>query len=98
VRNRDAEFADRNVSSSKIMKDIDEITYSVKMIITNLSDEQLYADYPLKDGKAAKVTVERLFQLLAHLSYHVGQVNYHRRLVEQPVSIADGVESLDRQN
>ena len=94
VRNRDAEFADRNVSTGTIIKNIDELTYKVKVVVENLTDEQLYGDYPINDGKPAKTTVQRLIQLLAHLNYHVGQVNYHRRLLETPVSIADGVERL----
>ncbi|MGB3073839.1 MAG: DUF1572 family protein, partial [Chitinophagales bacterium] len=73
VRQRDAEFNDRDVPSSEIIKNIDELTYSVKVIVGNLTQEQLFGEYPLKDGKPAKVTSERLIQLLAHLQYHVGQ-------------------------
>jgi hypothetical protein len=94
VRDRDAEFSRRNVSSSEIIKNIDEVTYNVKIIVSNLTDEQLFGDYPLNDGKPAKITTERLVQLLAHLNYHVGQINYHRRMIEQPVSIADDVRKL----
>lgn len=95
VRNRNAEFADRNISTSKLMKDVDEISYRIKMIVPNLTDGQLFGEYPLKDGKPAKITAERLVQLLAHLNYHVGQINYHRRLLDQPVSLPDDVQWLD---
>lgn len=96
VRNREAEFNDRNVPSSEIMKNVDELAYSIKVIIGNLTQEQLFGEYPLKDGKPAKVTVERLIQLLAHLQYHIGQINYHRRMLEAPVSLPDGVERLEK--
>ncbi|MBK9732505.1 MAG: DUF1572 family protein [Chitinophagaceae bacterium] len=96
VRQRDAEFNDRDVPSSEIMKNIDELTYSVKVIVGNLTQEQLFGEYPLKDGKPAKVTSERLIQLLAHLQYHVGQINYHRRMLDAPVSLSDGIDELEK--
>lgn len=96
VRNREAEFNDRNVPTSAIMKAVDELTYSVKTTISQLTQEQLYGEYPLKDGKPAKITVERLIQLFGHLQYHIGQINYHRRLLEAPVSLQDGVEKLEK--
>jgi hypothetical protein len=98
VRNREAEFAERNVSTSKLMKDVDEVTYNVKNIIANLSDAQLFGDYPLNDGKQWKTTDARLLQLLSHLNYHLGQVNYHRRLFDQPVSLPDEVLRLGKKN
>jgi hypothetical protein len=96
VRNREAEFSELNVPSSKLMKEIDEITYRIKIIIGNLIDSDLSNDYPLIDGKPATKTGERLIQLLAHLNYHLGQINYHRRLLEQPVSLPDDVDRLDK--
>src|SRR6185295_2819888 len=98
VRQRDKEFSDRNIPTSKLMKEVYELTYRVKNIVANLTDEQLYADFPLKDGKSGKITVERLVYLLAHLQYHVGQINYHRRLLDQPVSLPDDVQQLDQPN
>ncbi len=98
VRQRDKEFSDRNVSTSAIMKDIDELNYKVKNIIGGLTDEHLYGPYPLNDGKPAKSIVERLVQLLGHLNYHIGQINYHRRLLDQPVSLPDDVNRLDQPN
>src|SRR5262249_3032744 len=98
VRNRDAEFADRNVPTAKIIKDIDELAYRVKMIVGNLTEDQLFGEFPIKDGLEArlgKTTIQRLFYLFGHFNYHLGQVNYHRRLIEPPVSIADGVERLE---
>lgn len=98
ARNREAEFSSVNIPTAAIMKDIDELTYSVKLTIANLTQDQLFGEYPLKDGKPAKITVERLVQLLGHLQYHVGQINYHRRILEAPVSLPDGVERLEKRN
>ena len=98
IRNRDAEFADRNISGSKIIKEIDELAYSVKVTIGGLSDAQLFGPYPLKDDTRGATTIERLFYLIAHFNYHVGQINYHRRLTEPPVSLADGVIIIEGKN
>ncbi len=49
VRNREAEFSELNVPSSKLMKEIDEITYRIKIIIGNLTDSDLSNNYPLID-------------------------------------------------
>jgi uncharacterized damage-inducible protein DinB len=101
VRQRDKEFSERNVPTGKLIKEIDELTYRVKNIISNLTDEQLFGEYPLKDGKEerlGKTTIQRLIYFLAHLNYHLGQINYHRRLFDQPVSLPDEVEKLDQPN
>ncbi|MBA3649495.1 MAG: DUF1572 family protein [Chitinophagales bacterium] len=98
TRNRDLEFSERDMHTSKMMKDIDEATYRVKVIISGLSDEQMKTEYPLKDGRPGNTTEERLFHLIAHLNYHIGQIDYHRRLIEPPTSFPDGVEKLENRN
>ncbi len=98
VRQRDKEFSDRDVPTGKMMKEVDETIYRVKNIISNLTDAQLYGEYPLNDGKPAKITATRLVQVLAHLNYHVGQINYHRRLLDQPTSLPDETHELDQPN
>jgi Protein of unknown function (DUF1572) len=94
VRHREKEFTERNVPTSQLMKQVDEVSYLVKETISNLSDEQLFAEYPIKDNVPGKITAERLAFLLAHLNYHVGQINYHRRLLDQPVSLPDDVQRI----
>jgi len=79
-----------------MIKDIDELTYRVKTIVGNLTDEELYGLYPLNDGKMWRTTDARLLHLLAHFNYHLGQINYHRRLLDQPVSLPDDVQELDQ--
>ncbi len=98
VRQRDREFSDRDVPTGKLIKDIDELMYRIKNIFTNLSDDQLHGFYPLNDGKKWKMTDSRLLQLLSHLNYHLGQINYHRRILDQPISLPDDVAQLDQPN
>jgi Protein of unknown function (DUF1572) len=98
VRERAKEFSDRDIPTSKLMKEIDEVMYRTKVIIEGLTEAQLFSEYPLNDGKPAKITAQRLIQVLAHLTYHVGQINYHRRLLDQPVSLPNDVQQLDQPN
>jgi uncharacterized damage-inducible protein DinB len=95
VRNREAEFADRNVPVGKMIKEIDELIYRINTILEQMTDEQLAAAYPLDDGKIWKTNGARLFQLLSHLNYHLGQVNYHRRILSAALSLSEGVAQLD---
>ncbi|UPT68517.1 MAG: DUF1572 family protein [Sphingobacteriales bacterium JAD_PAG50586_3] len=81
VRNRDAEFTTKDVPREKIIADIGEVIGIVKATISELTNAQLEEIYP-EDKWKDPVTVQHLLlHLLTHLSYHVGQVNYHRRLV-----------------
>jgi hypothetical protein len=98
IRQRDKEFSERDVPTGKLIKEIDELTYRVKNIISGLTDAQLYGDYPVKDGRSPQFTAQQLVRLIAHFNYHLGQINYHRRLLDQPVSLPDDVQQLDQPN
>ena len=81
VRNRDAEFADKNVPKDKILKSIDETIDAVKTGISSLTEEELRKEYPIHVFEKPMTTEFFLVSLLAHLNYHLGQINYHRRLL-----------------
>ncbi len=50
--------------------------------LQNITDEQLKHEYPIAKFEE-KASVEYLLShLLIHLSYHLGQINYHRRLFD----------------
>jgi uncharacterized damage-inducible protein DinB len=81
IRNRDAEFALKDIPRTTIIANIDNTIEVVKAALTGLSNEQLEEIYP-EDKWKDPVTVHfLLLHLLSHLNYHLGQINYHRRLV-----------------
>ena len=82
IRERDKEFSDRNVSKENLLKELDEALDVVKSSLTKLSDEDLKKDFPIPFLEKVRPTIEILFILYGHLNYHLGQVNYHRRLLE----------------
>lgn len=82
VRERDKEFSDKYVPREKILNDIDATIKVVNNALTNLSGEDFEKNFPLeKHGQIVK-TDFMLLHLLAHLEYHLGQINYHRRLLD----------------
>jgi hypothetical protein len=81
LRNRDAEFTTKDVPREKIIADINEVISIVKSTVGALTPAQLDEIYPLDKWKDPVTVNFLLLHLLTHLSYHLGQVNYHRRLV-----------------
>ena len=86
VRNRDAEFADKGVSRDQILADVDETAAVIKLTLANLSDEDLAKTYPLEVFGEPMTTGYFLTHLATHLNWHLGQINYHRRLVAAKAS------------
>ncbi|MBK9329611.1 MAG: DUF1572 family protein [Sphingobacteriales bacterium] len=82
IRQRDKEFSDKNIPLKELLDAIDNTTNIVKQTLTHLPEEDFDKDFPLeKHGQTVK-TDFMLLHLLAHLEYHLGQINYHRRLIE----------------
>ena len=83
VRNRDAEFSDKNVPRAEIISNIDKTIGVIKSTLSKISDEDLKKDYPVKvlKNKETMKTEFFLIHLVGHLNYHLGQINYHRRLI-----------------
>lgn len=82
IRQRDLEFSDKNVPRAVLLEQIDHTIAVVKQTLEKISDADLFGPYPVdKHGKAV-TTDYMLTHLLSHLNYHLGQVNYHRRLID----------------
>ncbi len=81
VRNRDNEFAAKNVSRENLIKEIASAKKAVSDTLPTLTEQQLQANYPEDVLGKPTTTLFFLVHLSAHLNYHLGQVNYHRRLV-----------------
>jgi Protein of unknown function (DUF1572). len=83
VRDRDAEFGARNIPREKIRADIAAAIDEVIGTLDKLSDADLAAEFPILIGpeKLHVRTSDWLVHLAAHLAYHLGQINYHRRLL-----------------
>ncbi|MDH4473191.1 MAG: DinB family protein [Fluviicola sp.] len=81
LRQRELEFSTRDVSIKQLLSAIDEVKTVVTSTIERLSDEQLQEDYPFEPLGYRMTTIYFLIHLSGHLNYHLGQINYHRRLL-----------------
>ncbi len=81
VRDRPLEFSAKNIASSTIIKDFENTIAMIKMVLNTLNNEHLQKIYPENVLGYEMTTEYFLLHLLAHLNYHLGQINYHRRLV-----------------
>lgn len=81
VREREKEFSDRNVSKENLLNGLYEALKVVQTTLPKLSDEDLKKDFPVPFLEKTRPVIEILFILYGHLNYHLGQVNYHRRLL-----------------
>lgn len=82
VRERDKEFTEKNIPREKMLADIDDVLSVVKNTLLSLPDAILNKQFPEKKQGQEYPTTFILMHLLAHLEYHLGQINYHRRLLD----------------
>lgn len=80
-RKRDDEFSLKNIPREKLISDIKDLKESIKNIIPKLSVEDMGKIFPVTIRDEVFSTQAMLIYLLAHLNYHLGQVNYLRRML-----------------
>lgn len=82
IRNRDLEFSQKDVPKSTLLKMIDDTILVVEQSLEKVNDAQLEEEFPLLIWQEKTSTAFVLMHLTTHLTYHLGQVNYHRRLLD----------------
>jgi uncharacterized damage-inducible protein DinB len=82
VRERDQEFSRKNVALDEMIKDIDTTMLIVNKTLGKLEESKLEVTYPINVFGKEMTTGFFLTHLTTHLNYHLGQINYHRRLVD----------------
>jgi len=82
-RNREKEFADKNIPKDQLLKSIIETKEAVLFTLSGLTAEDMAKIYPEEVLGSAMTTEYFLVHLYGHLNYHLGQINYHRRLLNQ---------------
>jgi hypothetical protein len=82
VRDRDQEFIRKGVERKDLVAQLEELIRMINGTVNALTPEQLEADYPIFFDKPNTSTNYVLVQLLIHLNYHLGQVNYLRRILD----------------
>ena len=83
VRNRELEFSQKSVPRQELIENINETIKVVKDSLITVTNEELKKDYPILKFSEMTTTEYLLVHLATHLTYHLGQINYHRRLIEE---------------
>ena len=86
VRERDLEFSTKGMPRVELLQMIDETIADVAAGLDKVTPEQLAAEYPIvvfADRTEPMTTEWVLMHLATHLGYHLGQINYHRRLLDK---------------
>jgi len=86
VRDRENEFTAKNVSAKVLINYIENTIEIVKHTLENLSSDDLDKDFPQQKHSKTVKTDFMLLHLIAHFNYHLGQINYHRRLIVESTS------------
>ncbi len=81
ARDRDAEFSRRGVARSELLRELDAAAADVGAVMSRLTDAQMAATFPQPVAGRQCATADMLIHLATHLTFHLGQIDYHRRLV-----------------
>jgi hypothetical protein len=81
TRRRDIEFASAPIPGPDLRLRIDPLPEMIPAVIAALSDGALAADYPEQIQGLPQTTRQFLIHLSGHLNYHLGQIDYLRRVL-----------------
>lgn len=82
VRNRELEFSLKDIPRTELIQQIENTIEAINSSLEKLSEEDVKKEYPIEPLGYSMTTEYFLIHLFGHLGYHLGQVNYHRRLLD----------------
>ena len=82
IRNRDQEFIIKDVERKYLVAQLEELIAMINKTLSAITEDRMDSDYPIFFDKPKASISYVLVQLLLHLNYHLGQVNYLRRVLE----------------
>lgn len=83
IRNRDYEFSAREIPRHIILAELQKAASVLEQTLSPMADARLKDPYPDLKPWSGLSTGFVLGQLLAHLNYHLGQLNYLRRILSE---------------
>jgi len=82
IRDRDLEFFKKGVDRKELVAQLQMLIPMLRQTLNAFNQEQMEADYPLIFDNMKVSNCYLFVRMLAHLDYHLGQVNYLRRMLE----------------
>lgn len=81
IRNRDLEFSIKGLSREDVLSEIKSTSDAITPVLEKLTKEDLLKKYDYDFfGEDAAINYV-LMRLASHFTYHLGQINYFRRLL-----------------
>lgn len=80
VRYRELEFSNSNIPRQDLIESLNQTVKMIKDSFIKLTEDDLKKEYPLLVFSEMTTTEYLLIHLATYLTYHLGQINYHRRL------------------
>jgi hypothetical protein len=88
VRRRDQEFSLNGVAGEELVRRMEQVKELVVSIVAALSDADLAADYPERVLEGTLSSHDFLVHLHGHLNFHLGQIDYLRRILTEGSAVA----------
>ncbi|MCL5030051.1 MAG: DUF1572 domain-containing protein [Bacteroidetes bacterium] len=82
-RDRDGEFSKKNIPRKELLNEIEETKEIVVKTINSLDENDFNKIYPVEVFNKKMTTIFFLIHITTHLNYHLGQINYHRRILSK---------------
>jgi uncharacterized damage-inducible protein DinB len=82
IRQRDLEFSLKDIPRQELIRKIDDTIAVVNSSLEKVREMDLEQEYPVKVFDHPMSVEYFLVHLTSHFTYHLGQVNYHRRLLD----------------
>lgn len=82
IRKRDEEFSKKNIPIRELVAEIELTIKVVQKTLAELKEDDLQKIYPINVFGYEMTTEYLLTHMAAHLNYHLGQLNYHRRFLD----------------
>jgi len=91
LRDREGEFAAREMPRAEVLARLEAAELAVERSLDTLDPARLAQQYPLPMKERTLSVETALLHLVTHTAYHLGQLDYHRRIV---TGDARGVEAV----
>ena len=82
IRQRELEFSLKDVPRIELIRQVKDVLVVVENALNQLSPDDLQKEYSRRVFEDTMTTEFFLVHLATHLAYHLGQINYHRRLLD----------------
>lgn len=81
IRDRNAEFTRRDVPRAEVLTEIEAAFAAMQKGLGRVAEGDLEKPFGQPIGGQQLTIGDALLHLVTHLTYHLGQIDYHRRMV-----------------